>query len=597
MSKVLKVIVTALLTLSSLGLMPITAETEYVEDYKYLHREWGEWVETDLVAWEDLEPAYDEVDAYEKQTDSGMKQFYKGKNAISEYWSSEKEGAELSRETLRRPIPISEEDAAKEGQSVWFYTDDDGYFVRKEHISIQPEPEPSEATFMKGKSFRDAVRELYSSGYNSFLRSTSAPAEGTETIDVSDKQDGSIMAFVDNDRNLRWYSEAENVYLNADASNMFEGIPYGSVIDGVIDLSGIDSSRTVSMYEMFTRQSGESINFGNIDTSSVTDMALMFRQSSYRSLDLSSFNTANVTSMSNMFDEMHSLAELNISSFDTTNVENMYEMFSATALTSLDLRHFNTANVTDMAGMFANCEALTAVNVTSFDTSKVTDMSGMFVGCASLESVDVSSFSFTRGVSTASMFAYMPRLKTLDLKAWYTQPIGDASNMFAGDSALTTIEVDGNKYSSFGGRNMFEGCVSLKGISGTVYDPQHVDGDYSKIDSGTCSPGYMTGTPIPACPVGPIRDVEITIKTFLDEEPYTGTEFEYFVVRNDTKEVLGFTNRVENGIAKCWIQVYSYQPTEILIYQVKGDNPWIQYDEAQFVKTITVPQVEPYERD
>ena len=46
-----------------------------------------------------------------------------------------------------------------------------------------------------------------------------------------------------------------------------------------------------------------------------------------------------------------------------------------------------------MEGMFETCVALTSLNLKSFNTKNVTDMSGMFSGCAALTSLDLKNFN------------------------------------------------------------------------------------------------------------------------------------------------------------------------------------------------------------
>ena len=58
-------------------------------------------------------------------------------------------------------------------------------------------------------------------------------------------------------------------------------------------------------------------------------------------------------------------------------------------LTSLDVSHFDTRNVTDMPFMFQGCRILTDLDLTNFDTSNVTDMKDMFKNCLSLESISI----------------------------------------------------------------------------------------------------------------------------------------------------------------------------------------------------------------
>lgn len=134
-----------------------------------------------------------------------------------------------------------------------------------------------------------------------------------------------------------------------------------------------------------------SIRFNNcVNTSKVRNMGLydsgMFQNcSALETLDLTSFNTANVTVMYNMFHNCEALTSLDLSGFDTANVTNMsYMFYKCKALTSLDLSNFNTANVTNMNCMFDKCQALESLDIHNFDMGKVTNSSYMFLSVGSL---------------------------------------------------------------------------------------------------------------------------------------------------------------------------------------------------------------------
>ncbi|EPH94786.1 hypothetical protein D920_02758 [Enterococcus faecalis 13-SD-W-01] len=75
----------------------------------------------------------------------------------------------------------------------------------------------------------------------------------------------------------------------------------------------------------------------NLDTSNATDMSGMFDLLvSLDTLDLRSFDTTNVTSMRRMFRATR-VRELNLESFDTSNVQSMNEMFSLSRISQLTL--------------------------------------------------------------------------------------------------------------------------------------------------------------------------------------------------------------------------------------------------------------------
>ena len=61
------------------------------------------------------------------------------------------------------------------------------------------------------------------------------------------------------------------------------------------------------------------------------------------------------------------------------------------ALTALDLSHFDTWMVDDMYEMFSGCSALTTLDLTNFDTSRVDEMFEVFLGCSALTTIYCNS--------------------------------------------------------------------------------------------------------------------------------------------------------------------------------------------------------------
>ena len=110
-------------------------------------------------------------------------------------------------------------------------------------------------------------------------------------------------------------------------------------------------------------------------------------------IDLKGFDTSNVTNMSYLFFRCGSLKSLNLKSFNTSKVTNMRCMFAECRnLMSVNLKSFNTLKVTNTHGMFDGCISLPGIDLSSFNTSNVTDMYRMFGDCTSLNSIDLSNF-------------------------------------------------------------------------------------------------------------------------------------------------------------------------------------------------------------
>ena len=176
-----------------------------------------------------------------------------------------------------------------------------------------------------------------------------------------------------------------------------------------------------------------------------------------------------VTNMSGMFWECESLTHVDMSGFDTRNVTDMSSMFAECyELSGIDVSGFDTQNVTNMAGMFNDCNNLVFVDVSHFNTAKVTNMFAMFAGCA-VTSLDLSRFDTREVTNMAYMFSYCTSLETIYVgNGWSTE----------------NVEYSGD---------MFSGCTSIVGGMGTTYDTSNPkDKTYAHIDEGPSNPGYMT---------------------------------------------------------------------------------------------------------
>lgn len=127
------------------------------------------------------------------------------------------------------------------------------------------------------------------------------PSSVTDYTDVSEAQDGSIVAYTDGSTvKISPKEEGTIIYANTDCSGMFSNL----------------SSLT-------------SIKFDNFDTTKVTDMTnLFYNCTSLTTLDLSSFNTSKVTSTGLMFGQCKTLTTIYVSNdFTTSNVTNSTYMF------------------------------------------------------------------------------------------------------------------------------------------------------------------------------------------------------------------------------------------------------------------------------
>ena len=122
---------------------------------------------------------------------------------------------------------------------------------------------------------------------------------------------------------------------------------------------------------------------------------------------------------------------------------------------------------------FSGCVELTSISgIENLNTNNVTDMTEMFSGCG-VQTLDLSNFNMSNVTSTFRMFAFCSNLTTIYASekwdGWYKS---DNAQKNAG--------------------NMFLGCTNLAGGMGTVYNSDHTDYLYARIDEGVGRPGYFT---------------------------------------------------------------------------------------------------------
>ena len=111
----------------------------------------------------------------------------------------------------------------------------------------------------------------------------------------------------------------------------------------------------------------------------------------YNGIEQITFDNGTTTLTVDEVQHIRYMADTNYT-HDLTNMDYMFA--DMTALESVDLRGFDTSNVTSMTTLFADCISLTTIYFDdSFDTSNVKDMSYMFYNCSSLQDLDITTFN------------------------------------------------------------------------------------------------------------------------------------------------------------------------------------------------------------
>ena len=298
--------------------------------------------------------------------------------------------------------------------------------------------------------------------------------EGTDYIDVSEAQNGSIQLWTDTN-GKSYIGSKKKIYGNTYSSYLFSVSSGTNTLETIEFNDYFDTSQVKSMMNMFKHAKKlTNLDISNWDTSQVTDMGSMFwRASSLISIgDLSSWDTSNVIYMDYMFDEVISLTGIgDISNWDISKVTHMSWMFGGTeSLTGIgDLSNWDTSNVIYMDYMFSNAKSLTSLDLSTWDTSQVTRMSYMFNRAYKLTSIgDISNWDTSQVKNMSYMFSFATSLTNIgDLSNWDTSNVTNISYMFKNtkisNDVSFTISSKMTNYTSFvDGSNFKSGTARLR---------------------------------------------------------------------------------------------------------------------------------------
>lgn len=305
-------------------------------------------------------------------------------------------------------------------------------------VTLKLKPYPVMQT---GTEFQTTIGSAKSNIVGIEFTSTIPDLTDYTSWDVSAAQNGSVMAWLDNNTSKLYIGGNGGVIANADCKKLFYDFRYVTSIkfNGLFDTSNMQNCLM-----MFSNCSNvTSIDTEYLPTNKVTDMTGMFQQCpKLTTLNMSRFDTSNVTSMHAMFADDIGLTSLDVSKFNTSKVNNMQYMFSnCSNLKTLNLNNFDTSNVLYMNQMFNQCSSLTTLTINSFRTAKVTNMNYMFNGCSKLTSLDLSRFDTSKVTRMDYMFKDCSSLVTLNIENFNTAKVTNMSYMFYSCYTLTNINV------------------------------------------------------------------------------------------------------------------------------------------------------------
>ena len=206
------------------------------------------------------------------------------------------------------------------------------------------------------------------------LKNISIPDNAIDSWDVSENQDGSIMA---------WYLDADN----------------NSKYELYLGQNGGVRANPDCSYLFFLYTQAVYLDMSNFITDDVVNMERMFYQTGYtmqsaipfKIVGLDKWNVSKVTTMENMFQYAGRSAKSwdigDLSKWKTNSLVNMKEIFYYCAYNAdrvdINIGTWNVSNVTNMRGTFVafgqNAKYWSIGNLSNWDTRNVTNMESLFL--------------------------------------------------------------------------------------------------------------------------------------------------------------------------------------------------------------------------
>lgn len=111
------------------------------------------------------------------------------------------------------------------------------------------------------------------------------------------------------------------------------------------------------------------------------------------------------------------------------------------------------------------------------------DLSYLFYDFSNLQNINLSKLNTANTIAMRSTFEKCPNLSSLDLKSFDTSNVVVMNNMFKNSSNLKKIYVSNSFITKqvISSKNMFLGCNSLVGQTGTTYNQENSDKVYAVV--------------------------------------------------------------------------------------------------------------------
>jgi surface protein len=236
------------------------------------------------------------------------------------------------------------------------------------------------------------------------------------------------------------------------------------------------------------------------DTSKVKYMGCMFcNNSSLKEIDLSTFNTSSLESAPSLFYSSNNLEKVIMDNWNIRDNTVLGGAFVGTNIKTLSLKNWKIPeNFTHLLGCRTTSlctKNIETIDVTGWDLSKTKNVEGLFADSYVKEIIGLNTWDTSNITKMDDMFEADYNLTELDLSSFDTRNVTSTKWMFKDDSKLKTIKASDNfkldHVTIENSDTMFKNCTSLVGGNGTLYNENHMDKEYARIDNPGI-PGYFT---------------------------------------------------------------------------------------------------------
>lgn len=257
-----------------------------------------------------------------------------------------------------------------------------------------------------------------------------------------------------------------------------------SVSDGIITITNTkEIPKLISDVEFLNSEHGDDEHYGTdynrIELSDfIKDNPNLFKGYDHLIRVFKFPSSTNITNMKGMFYNCDALYQIDgISDWDVSKVTNMAAMFwDCNSLLNLDISNWDTSNVTDMTQMFNNCSNLLELKIGDWNVSKVTSMNGMFTHCELIDTMDLKNWNTSNVTNMYGMFKECINLKSLNVSNWKTSKVTNMNSMFYNCYNLKSLNLSSFDTSNVTGINaMFYECRRLVNLDLSNWDLSKVE--------------------------------------------------------------------------------------------------------------------------